>query len=219
MFFLRFQTLMPRILSIDKTMGKHPLQKVRDHVSFGGLSIDVSANILVDCRSIYRPLCWPILGQESVEYRLNIDRHLGRVVFCCRSHIGWQIDQQSVEIASVVCQQYIGELSVEYWWGISGVSVNNQHHLESVNISADWCFTVGQVSANKSTNSRPWFSISSMSPEYRWTVGRLLVSYQWCIGQQPLSLLLYALPFVTRFLTSADTQRTLLLLTHISFGW
>ena len=95
-------------------MGKHPLQKVRDHVSFGGLLIDVSANILVDSRSIYQPLCWPILGRECVEYRLSIDRYLGRVVFCCHSRIGRQIDQQSVEIASVVCQQYIGELSVEY---------------------------------------------------------------------------------------------------------
>ena len=95
-------------------MGKHPLQKVRDHVSFGGLSIDVSANISVDSQSIYGPLCWPILGRESIEYRLSIDRYLGRVVFCCHSRIGRQIDQQSVEIASVVCQQYIGELSVEY---------------------------------------------------------------------------------------------------------
>ena len=118
-------------------MGKHPLQKVRDHVSFGGLLIDVSANILVDSRSIYQPLCWPILGRESVEYRLSIDRYLGRVVFCCRSRIGRQIDQQSVEIASVVCRQYIGELSVEYQRGISGVSVNNQHRLESVNISTE----------------------------------------------------------------------------------
>jgi len=155
MFFLRFQTLMPRILSIDKTMGKHPLQKVRDHVSFGGLSINVSANILVDCWSIYRPLCRPILGQESVEYRLSIDWYFGQVVFCCHWRIGRQINQQSVEIASVACQQYIGELSVEYQWGISGVSVNNQHRLESVNISAEWCFTIGRLSANKSTNSRP----------------------------------------------------------------
>ena len=56
-----------------KTMGKHPLQKVRDHVSFGGLSINVSANISVDCRSIHRPLCRPRLCRESIEYRLSID--------------------------------------------------------------------------------------------------------------------------------------------------
>ena len=51
-----------------------------DHVSFGGLSIDVSADISVNCQSIYRLLCWLILGRLSNDvlvtlscYSLSVD--------------------------------------------------------------------------------------------------------------------------------------------------
>ena len=46
-----------------------------DRVSIGGLSINLSADILVDCQPIYRPLCQPILGQQSVNSRLICWRH------------------------------------------------------------------------------------------------------------------------------------------------
>ena len=111
--------------------------------------------------------------------------------------VGQQIDRQSVKIASVVCRQC--ELSVEYRWGISGVSVDNLHRLQSVDISAKWCFlSVEYRPSNRLTVSRD--SIGSVLPVYQWTVGHRLVRYQWCICRQLILLSPYALPFVTRFL-------------------
>ena len=119
--------------------------------------------------------------------------------------VSQQIDRQSVKIASVVCQQCIGESSVEYRWGISGVSVDNLHRLQSVDISAKWyLLSVEYRPSNRSTVSRD--SIGSVLPVYQWTVGHRLVRYRWCICRQLILLSPYALPFVTRFLTSADTQ-------------
>ena len=155
MFFLIFQTLMPRILSIDKNHGKTSTPKSEGSCIFWG-TVDQCIGQHLSGLSIDTPAAMPAETPSRVRRILFEYRPIScQVVFCCHSRIGRQIDQQSVEVASEVCQQYIGELSVEYRWGISGVSVNNQHHLESVNISAEWCFTVGQVSAKKSTNSRP----------------------------------------------------------------
>ena len=66
-----------------------------------------------DCRLMYRPTSRSTVDQYTGRYagRYSVQ---SRVVFCCHSRIGRQIDQQSVEIASVVCRQYIDELSVEY---------------------------------------------------------------------------------------------------------
>ena len=112
--------------------------------------------------------------------------------------VGQQINQQSVKIASVVCRQCIGESSVEYRWGISGVLVDNLHRLQSVDISTKWCLlSVEYRPSNRSTVNRN--SIGSVSPVYRWAVGRWLVRYRWCICRQLLLLSPYALPFVTRF--------------------
>ena len=62
--------------------------KKLDHVSFGGLLINVLANILVDYRSIYWPLCRPILGRLSTDmmatlgcYSLSVN---SRPIFCQR---------------------------------------------------------------------------------------------------------------------------------------
>lgn len=150
----------------------------------------------------------------------NVGQHLVNSWPRCQSSTGWvstdivvkwcfpvsqQINRQSVKIASVVCQQCIGESSVEYQWGISGVSVDNWHRLQSVDISAKWCLlSVEYRPSNQSTVSRD--SIGSVSSVYQWTVGRRLVRYPWCICWQLLLLSPYTLPFVTRFLTSADTQ-------------
>lgn len=156
--------------------------------------------LLGDCWLMYWLLCWPTLGRLStempVEYLLSIDWHFGQVAWCFL--VGQQINQQSIKIASVVCRQCIGESSVEYRWGISGVSVDNLHRLQSVDISTKWCLlSVEYRPSNRSTVSCN--SIGSVSPVYRWAVGRWLVRYRWCICRQLLLLSPYALPFVTRF--------------------
>ena len=80
-----------------------------DHV-FYGVSIDVSADISVDCWLTKRPLCLSRFGRVTSECRSWVVRYIGRVVF----PVGRQIDRQSVVRASIVCRQCIGELSVEY---------------------------------------------------------------------------------------------------------
>ena len=61
---------MPGKNSITRGLGKK-----FDHASFGKLSIDVLANILVDYRSIYRPLCQPILGRLSTDMMATLGRY------------------------------------------------------------------------------------------------------------------------------------------------
>ena len=76
------------------------------HRYLSQLLVNTSVTILVRCwllvksRSIYH---WPSSILPSVKYRSSVTQ---------------QIDQQSVMIASVVC-----------WECVSGISVNNQHHL------------------------------------------------------------------------------------------
>ena len=136
-------------------------------MSFGGLSINVSADSLVNCRSKYWPLCQPILGWLStkmlVESRSSIDRYLGQVVFSCWLCIGRQM-------ASVVCLQCIIQLSVVYWLTI-GIALNQLIYQPS-----DVLLFVEYQQTNLLTVSRD--SIGSVSPVYRWTAGRLSVRYQ-----------------------------------------
>lgn len=85
------------------------------------LLVNILVAILVECQ-------WRV-GQESVNSRL-IHRPSGVPLSVNRgSSVGWQIDWLSVTIAPVVRQQCIGELSFEYWQGISGVLVDNWHCL------------------------------------------------------------------------------------------
>ena len=86
------------------------------------LLVNILVVILVECQ-------WRV-GQESVNSR-SIHRPSGVPLSVNRgSSVGWQIDWLSVTIASVVRQQCIGELSFEYWQGItSGVLVDNWHCL------------------------------------------------------------------------------------------
>ena len=49
------------------------------------------------------------VSQKLVEYWPSINQYLSRVVFSCRS----RYDQQSVEIALVVCRQCIGQSLVK----------------------------------------------------------------------------------------------------------
>ena len=215
------QTLMPTILFIDKNHGKTSTPKSEGSCIFQGTvdrcigqhlgrqSINIPAAMLADTRSRVRRI--------SAEYR-PISRSSGVLL----SLTYWSTDR------STVGRDSISSVSTIYWWIVSWVSVRYQWCISQQSVSprvgwpiyppSDVLLLVEYRSTNQPTVSRD--SISSMSPEYRWTVGRLyLVRYQWCIGQQSLLLLLYALPFVTRFLTSAETQWTLMLVTHISFGW
>lgn len=86
------------------------------------LLVNILVVILVECQ-------WRV-GQESVNSR-SIHWPSGVPLSVNRgSSVGWQIDWLSVTIASVVRQQCIGELSFEYWQGItSGVLVDNWHCL------------------------------------------------------------------------------------------
>ena len=150
------QTLMPTILFIDKNHGKTSTPKSEGSCIFRGTvdrcigqhlgrqSINILAAMLADTRS---RVC-----QISAEYR-PISRSSGVLL----SLTYWSTDRSTVgrDSISSVSTIYWWIVS-EYQWGISGVSVNNQHRLESVNISTEWCFTVGRVSVNKSTNSQPW---------------------------------------------------------------
>ena len=157
--------------------------------------------LLGDCWSIYWLLCWPtlILVDSRPRCQSSICWVSTDILFKWCFPIGQQINRQSVKIASVVCRQCIGESSVECRWGIIGVSVDDLHRLQSVDISAKWCLLLVEYRpSNRSTVSRD--SIGSVSPVYRWTVDRWLVRYRWCICRQLLLLSPYALPFVTRFL-------------------
>ena len=212
------QTLMPTILFIDKNHGKTSTPKSEGSCIFRGTvdlcigqhlgrqSINIPAAMLADTRSRVHRI--------SAEYR-PISRSSGVLL----SLTYWSTDR------STVGRDSISSVSTIYWWIGSWVSVRYQWCISQQSASprvgqyipSDVLLLVEYRSTNQPTVSRD--SISSMSPEYRWTVGRLyLVRYQWCIGQQSLLLLLYALPFVTRFLTSAETwQWTVMLVT--SFGW
>ena len=158
-------------------MGKHPLQKVRDHVSFGGLLIDVSANILVDSRSIYRPLCWPNTRSRvrriSAEYR-PISRSSGVLL----SLTYWSTDR------STVGRDSISSVSTIYWWIVSWVSVRYQ-----------WC--ISQQSASPRVGQYIhrvmfycWSSIGQQinqqsaaiaSVACHQSIGELLVDYIWYV--------------------------------------
>ena len=81
--------------------------------------MDVWADISVDCSSIFRLVCQLILARLSTKMSVKswlsigqvFNQYLSRVVFSCRS----RNDQQSVEIALVVCRQCIGQSLVKYW--------------------------------------------------------------------------------------------------------
>ena len=78
-----------------------------------GLSINVSADISVNCRSTYRSLC-----------RSRVGRYNGRVVFACRS--------RSTDSRSWYHRYCVGNVSGNRRLSIGKVSVDNQHRLESV---------------------------------------------------------------------------------------
>ena len=63
------------VLCQEKNSITRGLGKKLDHVSFGGLLINVLANILVDYRSIYWPLCQPILGRLSTDMMATLGRY------------------------------------------------------------------------------------------------------------------------------------------------
>ena len=83
------------VLCQEKNSITRGLGKKLDHVSFGELSIDVLANILVDYRSIYRPLCQPILGRLSTNMMATLSRYSlsvnSRPILCRR--IPWSTCQ------------------------------------------------------------------------------------------------------------------------------
>ena len=145
-------------------MGKHPLQKVRDHVSFRGLSIDVSANISVDSRSIYRPLCWQILGPESSGVLLSLTY--------------WSTDR------STVGRDSLSSVSTIYWWIVSWVSVRYQWCISQQSASP----RVGQYihrvmfycwsSIGQQVNQQ---SAAIASVACHQSIGELLVDYIWYV--------------------------------------
>ena len=159
--------------------------------------------LLGDCWSIYWLLCWPTLGrlstEMSVEYLLSIDWHFGQVVFFCRSTDRPTVGQDSIGSLSAMYRSIVGRVLVRYQWCISRqfASPTIGRYIGQV------MFTFSRVSGRQSAGRD---SIVSVLPVYRWTVGRRLVRYRWCICRQLLLLSPYALLFVTRFLTSADTQ-------------
>ena len=63
------------VLCQEKNSITRGLGKKLDHVSFGGLLINVLANILVDYRSIYWPLCRPILRRLSTDMMATLGRY------------------------------------------------------------------------------------------------------------------------------------------------
>ena len=63
------------VLCQEKNSITRGLGKKLDHVSFGGLLINVLANILVDYRSIYWPLCRPTLGRLSTDMMATLGRY------------------------------------------------------------------------------------------------------------------------------------------------
>ena len=63
------------VLCQEKNSITRGLGKKLDHVSFGRLLINVLANILVDYRSIYWPLCQPILGRLSTDMMVTLGRY------------------------------------------------------------------------------------------------------------------------------------------------
>ena len=75
-----------KTMALFVSLGQH--QYFRSCI-FLGVSIEVMADILVDCRSTYLSLCWPILGRdwpftvgrEPVESRLICWWHLAATVY------------------------------------------------------------------------------------------------------------------------------------------
>ena len=63
------------VLCHEKNSITRGLGKKLDHVSFGGLSIYVLANSLVDYWSIYRPLCRLILGRLLTDMMATLGHH------------------------------------------------------------------------------------------------------------------------------------------------
>ena len=63
------------VLCQEKNSITRGLGKKLDHVSFGRLLINVLANILVDYRSIYWPLCRPILRRLSTDMIATLGRY------------------------------------------------------------------------------------------------------------------------------------------------
>ena len=145
------------------------------------------------CVKFFWRLCWSSIDQVLIE---SLSISIGQVAFSCRSSISWQIDQQSVEVASVVCQQCTGGMLVEYREGISGVSVDNWHRLESVDSwPSDVLLSVEYQPTDRPTVDRD--SISSVSAVYWWTVSWVFVMYRWCIGWQLPSLLSNSSPVLS----------------------
>ena len=157
--------------------------QVKDHISFGGM-FDVSANIWVDCRSIYRLLCQPILSwlstEMSAESRYTKYRPTSqlRVIFLsveCRS-------TDSISSVSAMYRWILGQVLVRYRWCIGWQSALP---------------TVGRYVGRVMFNSRSRISqqnrltvghdsMGSVLQVYRWTVGWLSVRYWSCISRQSL---------------------------------
>ena len=96
---------------------------------------DVSANICVDCQSIYRPLCWPILARLSANMLVagdqfasdirslqSIGRYFAEGSSAYHQHLANVTADTLVEMlvdmsvdASVEWQSSIGCISVKTW--------------------------------------------------------------------------------------------------------
>lgn len=139
----------------------------------------------IECWSTYRPICRLILGWESVEYRPSIDGYLGQEVFSCHCRISRQINQQLVEIALVVCRQRIGELSIEYQWGIGG----DPWPLRQPNVG-DMSTISQQSNGQLSIDRLSQLSVTSISVESQPSIGRHSGQY---IDRQSTKMLTNAL--------------------------
>ena len=83
-------------------------------MSYKGHRSLVTVDMLVDSRSISRSMYPPSVGRVAGECRSTIGRYMVDVSTDHWITFGREINRQSVAIASAVCRQYIGELSVKY---------------------------------------------------------------------------------------------------------
>ena len=70
---------MALLMSVYNHLGLTVVQYMWDHVSFEGLSIDVWADISVDCSSIFRLVCQLILARLSTKMSVKSWLSIGQV--------------------------------------------------------------------------------------------------------------------------------------------
>ena len=127
------------VLCQEKNSITRGLGKKLDHVSFGELSIDVLANILVDYQSIYRPLCRPILGRLSTDmmatlghYSLSVN---SRPILCRR--IPWSTCRSKCRSACQSMNWSSGSLVLADCWSRGCILVDMGLVLGHYSLSVD----------------------------------------------------------------------------------